>query len=97
MIIYTDKMGKIAIEQLCDIALKQAGVKNLDAVNMILASIKLLEAKEIPKSKSNPVDVKKEVQSKTEKVEKEKKTTQKKKSATQGSLSVSKVRRKTKN
>ena len=42
MIIKVDKEGKSAVEQLVDIALKQGGIQNLNAVNLILHTIKLL-------------------------------------------------------
>lgn len=43
MIIKTDEEGKSVLEQLCDIALKQAVLRNLAAVNTVLASIELTE------------------------------------------------------
>lgn len=56
MIIQTDVVGKSAVQQLCDIALKQGGVGNLNQVNMILESIVLLppsKVEENPKPKSS--------------------------------------------
>lgn len=47
MIIQVDQEGNRAIQQLCDIALKSAGMKNLNPVNMILRSVKVLPAPEI--------------------------------------------------
>lgn len=72
MIIQTDEKGRSAIEQLCDIALKQGGVLNLNAVNLILASISPAVQKEQPQPKSNPVTSKKIVEPKVKKVEKQK-------------------------
>ena len=42
MIIKVDKEGKNAIEQLVDIALKQGGLANFNAVGIVLHSIELL-------------------------------------------------------
>jgi len=46
MIINTDKEGKELIVQLCDIALKMGGLQNLQGVNNILQTIKLVEEEE---------------------------------------------------
>ncbi len=43
MRILTDEEGKKVIEQLCDIALKQGGLQNINAINVILTSIELEE------------------------------------------------------
>jgi hypothetical protein len=42
MKIQVDQEGMIAVSQLCDIALKVAGLKNLDSINVILRSILIL-------------------------------------------------------
>jgi len=47
MIIQVDKQGQDIIEQLCDIALKQGGIKNLQAIHQVLASVKLIEENKI--------------------------------------------------
>ena len=39
MLIKTDKEGREAVQQLCDVALKQGGLQNLNAINTILNSI----------------------------------------------------------
>ena len=56
MIINVDQEGRKAVQQLCDIALKSAGMQNLNPVNMILRSVKLLPAsvvnEETPQPKS---------------------------------------------
>jgi len=49
MIIQVDEAGRDAIQQLCDIALKHAGMRNLNQVNVILRSAVLL-----PEAKNNP-------------------------------------------
>lgn len=70
MIIQVDLEGRKVIEQLCDIALKQGGVKNLNQVNSILRSVTMLpppvvKGDDKPKSikkadeKTNRVDAKK--------------------------------------
>lgn len=56
MIIKIDKDGKNAIEQLVDIALKQGGIQNLNAANLILHSIELLPE---PEKKEGKEKVKK--------------------------------------
>ena len=43
MIIKADKEARIAIEQLCDIALKAGGIQNLNGVGKVLDSIKPIE------------------------------------------------------
>jgi hypothetical protein len=55
MKILVDQEGRNVIQQLCDLALKQGGVKNLNQVNRILKSVKLLptpEEKELDRPKS---------------------------------------------
>lgn len=42
MIIKVDTEGYEALTQLCDIALKSAGLKNLDSINLILRSTEVL-------------------------------------------------------
>jgi len=42
MIIQVDQEGGDVVSKLCDLALKQGGVKNLNQVNRILKSVKLL-------------------------------------------------------
>lgn len=42
MKILVDQEGKNVIRQLCDIALKQGGVSNLNQVNLILRSVNVL-------------------------------------------------------
>lgn len=86
MIIQVDLEGRSVIEQLCDIALKEGGVKNLNAVNRILKSVVLLSKEkspieETPSPKSNSDEVKEKVEQKTEETaeQKEKKKTKKKK------------------
>ncbi len=46
MKILTDEEGKKVITQLCDIALKQGGVQNLNPISVILNSIELEEIEE---------------------------------------------------
>lgn len=62
MKILVDQEGRRAVEQLCDIALKSAGVRNLDAVNEILASILLLPIPEeiLAKANTQPKSFKKD-------------------------------------
>lgn len=48
LIIKTNKDGNEAITQLCDIALKYGGMKNMEGVSQILNSIQILE-KPLPK------------------------------------------------
>ena len=43
MIIQVDKEGENIIQQLCDVALKQGGIKNLNAINKTLSSLKVIE------------------------------------------------------
>lgn len=52
MIIQTDTEGRGVIEQLCDLALKQGGVSNLNQVNTILSSVHPLAIEENPQPKS---------------------------------------------
>jgi len=47
MIIKADKEGANVISQLCDIALKQNGIKDLQSITTILNSIELIEEKEV--------------------------------------------------
>ena len=51
MIIQVDKEGKSAIEQLVDIALKQGGLRNLNAANLTLHSMKPLPESKKKKDK----------------------------------------------
>ena len=53
MIIQVDQEGRSAIQQLCDIALKSAGVQNLNPVNTILRSVMLLPIPEDVKQETN--------------------------------------------
>lgn len=46
MIIKKDKEGIAVIQQLCDIALKQGGLQNLQAINKTLASVSEIKAEE---------------------------------------------------
>jgi len=46
MILKVDKEANILIEQLCDLALKNAGIKNLKPVNEMLNAIELIEKQE---------------------------------------------------
>lgn len=51
MKILCDKEGKQAITQLCDVALKVGGLKNMDAINQILGAIKSIEEEKKGKPK----------------------------------------------
>lgn len=42
MIIQVDQEGKSVIEQFCDIALKQGGIKNLNQINLVLSTMVLI-------------------------------------------------------
>lgn len=48
MIIRTDKEGKGMVRELCDMALRIGGVKNLPLVNGILSSVEDLPEEENP-------------------------------------------------
>ena len=48
MIIRTDEEGNQAIVQLCDIALKTGGIKNLEAINSIIKGITIIQ-KQVPR------------------------------------------------
>lgn len=62
MIIQVDKEGKAVIEQLCDIALKQGGVNNLNQVNAILKSVCILpEAAPVVSKENGHLQFKSEV------------------------------------
>lgn len=50
MILKVDKEGKSAIEQLCDVALKQGGLANFNPVGLVLNSIEIIPE---PKKKSD--------------------------------------------
>ena len=74
MVIQVDQEGRSAIQQLCDIALKSAGVQNLNPVNKILRSVVLLPIpegikQEINQSESPEKEDKAESQVKIEKPE----------------------------
>ncbi len=56
MIIKTDIEGKSVIEQLCDIALKSAGIGNLNQINLILQSIELLPEEEKKEEQAGETD-----------------------------------------
>lgn len=43
MRIIADKEGQAVLQQLADIALKQGGIQNLQAVNQFLQSIQMIE------------------------------------------------------
>ena len=59
MIIQVDKDGESAVQQLCDIALKQGGLQNFNQINKILNSVKLLPVlKDKKDSKSKKPDKK---------------------------------------
>ncbi len=49
MIIVVDKEGKSVIEQLCDVGLKQAGIGNLNQINLILRSTQVFSQEELSK------------------------------------------------
>lgn len=53
MIIITDQEGKSVIRQLCDIALKDGGIGNLNQVNLILRSVESLPVSDV-EEKSQP-------------------------------------------
>ena len=80
MIIQTDKEGKDVIEQLCDIALKQGGVSNLNQVNAILKSVVVAFMPVPPAIKEDP-QPKSPLSEKEEKAEAKKKTSSKSKNA----------------
>lgn len=46
MVIQVDAEGKNAVQQLCDIALKDGGIGNLNQVNVILRSVTVLPTPE---------------------------------------------------
>lgn len=75
MKILVDREGRKAVRQLCDIALKSAGMQNLNPVNMILRSVTMLpgpEVEEQPRPKSpEEKDVKEESKTPDEKIDKE--------------------------
>lgn len=54
MIIQVDQEGRNVITQLCDIALKQGGVQNLNAVNAIFKSVVVLPTPEDIEQGQNP-------------------------------------------
>ncbi len=51
MKIKVDKEGKDTIIQLCDVALKSGGIKNVAAINVVLTSIEDIEEKTEPTDK----------------------------------------------
>jgi len=59
MQITVDTEAKVLIEQFCDIALKMGGLPNLEAVNVVLSELKVIDTK--PKEKVAHVPVKVEV------------------------------------
>lgn len=54
MIIKVDKEAQGLIKNLCDVALKTAGLANLEGVLAILNKMELLEEKPKPKPKPKP-------------------------------------------
>ncbi len=48
MIIKCDLEGKKVIEQLVDVSLKTGGVQNLNAANMILSKVEIIESEPEP-------------------------------------------------
>ena len=60
MIIQVDREGEKVISQLCDIALKEGGIKNLNQVNKILRTVVTLFGPEVkepcPKGDSDKVE-----------------------------------------
>ena len=46
MIIKADKEARVAIEQLCDIALKAGGLSNMNGIGNILKSVEDIESEE---------------------------------------------------
>lgn len=77
MIIQVDQEGRHAIQQLCDIALKSAGMQNLNPVNKILRSVEMLPVpaisviEEEPQPKSPEKEDEEASQAETKKSEKE--------------------------
>lgn len=56
MKISVDKEGQIAIQELCDVALKSGGMANLPRVGQILASVTIIETESSSESvKENSV------------------------------------------
>lgn len=53
MIIKVDKKGEDVIQQLCDLALKQGGIQNLNSVNTILNTMEVIPEPE-PKKSDKP-------------------------------------------
>jgi hypothetical protein len=45
MIIRVDEQGRETVKELCDIALKQGGIKLLQGITLILNSIEMIEPK----------------------------------------------------
>ena len=60
MIIKADKEGKEAIMQLVDAALHLQGIKSLNGINIILASLKDLEEVKVDKENGAKMEKKKE-------------------------------------
>lgn len=67
MIIRVDEEGLNIIHQLCDLALKQAGLSNLNSVNVVLASTMLIS--ERPEECDEPFSALNEDQETVEKTE----------------------------
>lgn len=57
MILKVDKDGAIAVEQLCDVALKLNGMKAFEKITEIIRSTKIIEEDE-PLELINPVEPK---------------------------------------
>ena len=51
MKIQVDEAGKVAINSLCDAALKSGGIQNLKPINEILASVTVEAPVEVPVAK----------------------------------------------
>jgi len=46
LVIKVNQAGKSVIEQLCDLALRQGGLGNLNQINLVLKSLILIKSKE---------------------------------------------------
>ena len=59
MLIFVDKEGKEAVIGLCDVALRTAGIQNLEGVTKIIQSVRLLndDAPKPTPNSLNPVQV----------------------------------------
>ena len=73
MVIQVDQEGMKVIKQLCDIALKSAGIQNFNAVSRILGSVRMLPTPEEIRTGVNqsPLDVKEQSRPKSSKKEDE--------------------------